>query len=108
MVRSIAVHPVSGELFVSDGYGEPPTACTRLFSHTDNSLRPMPRAAFPGNSRIHRLNADGSHILSWGADGTGNGEFNLPHNIVIHPDLDKGTHDARIDLLAAYAGVWRR
>ena len=45
-----------------------------------------------------RLNADGSHILSWGADGTGNGEFNLPHNIVIHPDLDKGTHDPRTRL----------
>ena len=58
----IAVHPISGELFISDGYG---------------------------NSAIHRLRADGVHIQSWGSDGTGPGEFNLPHNIVIHPDLDK-------------------
>ena len=71
----------------------------------------MPGVTFPGNSRIHRLNADGSHILSWGADGTGNGEFNLPHNIVIHPDLDKGMHDARIRLGCVRpiggAEVWR-
>ena len=58
----IAVHPTTGELFISDGYG---------------------------NSAIHRLTPDGVHIQSWGSDGTGPGEFNLPHNIIIHPDLDK-------------------
>jgi hypothetical protein len=44
----ICVDPLTGDLFVSDGYG---------------------------NSRIHRLKADGSHVLSFGKDGTGPGEF---------------------------------
>ena len=50
----IAIHPKTGELFVSDGYG---------------------------NSRVHKLTPDGKHIKSWGVPGTGNGEFSLPHNI---------------------------
>jgi DNA-binding beta-propeller fold protein YncE len=52
----IAIHPDTGELFVSDGYG---------------------------NSRVHRFDADGNHILSWGEPGTDDGKFNLPHNIAI-------------------------
>ena len=50
----IAIHPETGELFISDGYG---------------------------NSRVHKLTPDGKHIKSWGVPGTGNGEFSLPHNI---------------------------
>lgn len=50
----VAIHPESGDLFVSDGYG---------------------------NSRVHRYDKDGKHIKSWGTPGTGNGEFSLPHNI---------------------------
>ena len=38
----VAVHRTTGELFVSDGYG---------------------------NSRIHRFSADGEHIQSWGESG---------------------------------------
>jgi DNA-binding beta-propeller fold protein YncE len=56
----IAIHPTSGDLFISDGYG---------------------------NSRVHRLAPDGSHILSWGEPGADNGLFSLPHNIAI---LDEG------------------
>lgn len=50
----VAIHPDSGELFVSDGYG---------------------------NSRVHKFDPDGNHMLSWGEPGTGDGEFSLPHNI---------------------------
>ena len=50
----IAIHPVTGELFVSDGYG---------------------------NSRIHNFDPDGNHIKSWGESGTDPGQFSLPHNV---------------------------
>ena len=38
----IAVHPRTGELFISDGYG---------------------------NNHVHRLTADGAHITTWGGSG---------------------------------------
>jgi DNA-binding beta-propeller fold protein YncE len=46
----------SGEIFVSDGYG---------------------------NARVHRFSADGRLIKSWGEPGTGPGQFNLPHGIAV-------------------------
>ena len=46
----------SGELFVSDGYG---------------------------NARIHRFSTDGKLLASWGAPGAGPGEFNVPHGALI-------------------------
>ena len=52
----IAIHPINRDLFISDGYG---------------------------NSRIHKFDSDGRHLLSWGSPGTEPGEFSLPHNITI-------------------------
>ncbi len=52
----VAVNPANGDIFVSDGYG---------------------------NSRVHRLDRDGKHLLSWGEPGTGRGQFSLPHNIAM-------------------------
>jgi|TARA_B110000208_G_C11709941_1_gene408968 DNA-binding beta-propeller fold protein YncE len=57
----VAVHPTTGEIFVSDGYG---------------------------NSCVHRLSATGEHISTWGRPGTGPGEFNLPHSIAIDTATD--------------------
>jgi sugar lactone lactonase YvrE len=45
-----------GDLFASDGYG---------------------------NARIHRFSRDGKLLSSWGSPGTGPGQFNVPHAIVI-------------------------
>lgn len=50
----IAIHPDTGELFITDGYG---------------------------NSRVHRYTPDGKLIKSWGKSGSRPGEFSLPHNI---------------------------
>ena len=50
------ISPVSGDLFVSDGYG---------------------------NSRVHRFRPDGSHVLSWGEPGSGPGQFSLPHHLTV-------------------------
>jgi DNA-binding beta-propeller fold protein YncE len=46
----------SGEFYVSDGYG---------------------------NSRVLKFAADGKLLKQWGKKGTGEGEFNLPHAIVL-------------------------
>ncbi|MDP8922602.1 MAG: peptidyl-alpha-hydroxyglycine alpha-amidating lyase family protein [Chloroflexota bacterium] len=51
-----AVSPASGNLFVSDGYG---------------------------NSRIHKYTADGQYLLSWGEPGIDPGQFIRPHNIAV-------------------------
>ncbi len=44
-----------GDIYVSDGYG---------------------------NAQVHKYNAQGKHLFSWGGSGTDPGQFNLPHNIV--------------------------
>ncbi|MBC8235565.1 hypothetical protein H8E77_38960 [bacterium] len=48
----------SGDIYVSDGYGQ---------------------------SRVHRFSKDGKLLRSWGEDGEGPGQFNLPHNIWVDP-----------------------
>ena len=55
----VAVSPRTGNLYISDGYG---------------------------NCRIHKYTGQGSHILSWGEPGTDPGQFIRPHNVVIDKD----------------------
>ena len=50
----VALSPSTGDLFISDGYG---------------------------NSRVHKYDPKGRHLFSWGEPGTNPGCFNLPHNI---------------------------
>src|SRR5690242_17361569 len=55
----VAIHPGTGELFVSDGYG---------------------------NARVHKYAPDGRLLCSWGGPGNRPGQFNLPHNICTDRD----------------------
>ena len=55
---NVAVAP-SGELYVSDGYG---------------------------NCKVHRFSAEGELIQSWGEPGKGPGQFNLPHGVAVAAD----------------------
>lgn len=55
----LAIHPRTGEIFVSDGYG---------------------------NARVHKYSPDGKLLYSWGEHGTKPGQFNLPHNICTDRD----------------------
>lgn len=48
-----------GDLYVSDGYGQ---------------------------QRVHRFGADGALLRSWGAEGSGPGQFGLPHDVRVAPD----------------------
>lgn len=54
----LAVAP-NGDLYVSDGYG---------------------------NSCVHRFDATGRLLTSWGEPGTGDGQFHLPHSVAVAPD----------------------
>lgn len=54
-----AVMSPSGEIFVGDGYGQ---------------------------NRVHRFTAKGELITSWGGDGAGLGQFNLPHDVTVDTD----------------------
>ena len=54
-----AVSPVTGDLYVTDGYG---------------------------NCRVHKFSPEGRHILSWGEPGIDPGQFIRPHNVVIDKD----------------------
>jgi DNA-binding beta-propeller fold protein YncE len=55
----VAIHPRTGELFITDGYG---------------------------NARVHRYSPDGEHLASWGATGSDPGQFDLPHGIAFIDD----------------------
>ena len=53
----VAINPATGDLFVTDGYG---------------------------NSRVHKYDSEGKYIQSWGESGSLNGQFSLPHNIAMN------------------------
>jgi hypothetical protein len=55
----VAIHPNTGELFVSDGYL---------------------------NAKVHKYAPDGRLLYSWGEAGNEPGQFNLPHNICTDRD----------------------
>ena len=50
----VAIDKRSGEFYVADGYS---------------------------NARVHKYDPDGGYLFSWGQSGTGEGEFNIVHNI---------------------------
>jgi DNA-binding beta-propeller fold protein YncE len=51
-----AISPVTGAIYVSDGYG---------------------------NSRVHKYSPEGRYLLSWGEPGIDAGQFIRPHNVAI-------------------------
>jgi DNA-binding beta-propeller fold protein YncE len=55
---NLAIAP-TGELFVSDGYG---------------------------NARVHRFSPEGEWLASWGEPGAGPGQFHVPHGIAVAAD----------------------
>jgi sugar lactone lactonase YvrE len=55
----VVIHPVTRELFISDGYG---------------------------NARVHRFSSEGDYIASFGEPGADDGQFCLPHGIELLDD----------------------
>jgi DNA-binding beta-propeller fold protein YncE len=83
---NMAVSPVSGDVYITDGYG---------------------------NSRVHRYAPDGRHLNSWGAPGVAPGEFQIPHNVVIDRDelvfvTDRENHRLQVfDKHGQLQDIWR-
>ena len=75
-----------GEIYVSDGYG---------------------------NARVHKYSPDGKLLLSWGEPGTGEGEFNIVHNICTDADgwvyvADRENHRVQVfDGNGRYETQWK-
>jgi DNA-binding beta-propeller fold protein YncE len=81
----VALCPRTGDVYVSDGYG---------------------------NSRVHKFDPRGRHVLSWGEPGTDPGCFNIPHNIATDAEglvyvADRENHRVQIfDGRGQYLGQW--
>ena len=81
----VAIDPKSGDLYVSDGYG---------------------------NSRVHKYSPDGKLLFSWGGPGTDPGQFNIAHNIVTDKNgyvyvADRENHRVQIfDSTGKFEAEW--
>ena len=81
----VAFDPASGDLYISDGYG---------------------------NARVHKFTVDGEHLFSWGEYGTDRGQFNLPHSVCTDQDgtvyvADRESHRVQIfDDRGTYLDQW--
>ncbi len=81
----VALCPKTGHVYISDGYG---------------------------NSRVHKYDPKGRHVLSWGEGGTDPGCFNLPHNIATDADglvyvADRENHRIQLfDSQGNYQAQW--
>ena len=82
---SAAIMPSSGDIYISDGYG---------------------------NSRIHVYSTEGEHKFSWGSPGVDPGQFIRPHNIAIDNDdqvyvVDRECHRIQIfDSKGNFITMW--
>lgn len=81
----VAISPKTGDVYISDGYG---------------------------NSRVHKYDPKGRHLMSWGEPGTDPGCFNLPHNIATDAAglvyvADRENHRVQIfDANGRYLAQW--
>lgn len=55
----VAVDPRTGDLYVADGYA---------------------------NAAVHKYSPEGRYLLTWGESGTGEGQFNIVHNVKVGRD----------------------
>jgi DNA-binding beta-propeller fold protein YncE len=75
-----------GDIYVSDGYG---------------------------NARVHKYSPNGELLMSWGEPGTGEGEFNIVHNICCDADgwvyvADRENHRVQVfDRNGRYETQWK-
>jgi peptidylglycine monooxygenase len=74
-----------GEIYVADGYA---------------------------NAAVHRFSADGRHLATWGAPGTGPGEFMTPHGILVDRQdrvlvVDRDNNRVQLfDRSGGFLGAW--
>ena len=81
----VAVNKSNGEFYVADGYS---------------------------NASVHKYSPDGKLLLTWGESGTGPGQFNIVHNVVVDSDgwvyiADRENHRIQVfDSNGKYETQW--
>jgi hypothetical protein len=65
----VLTDPKTGDIFISDGASplRPLSPARRRAPSPPGASTGLTRAAGYGNSAVHKLKADGTHIKSWGA-----------------------------------------
>jgi sugar lactone lactonase YvrE len=73
-------------VFGSPGHPSPAHSGIPFHRPTDAALAPDGSVFITdgyGNARVHHFSPEGELIRSWGTPGTGPGQFNVPHNLVV-------------------------
>jgi DNA-binding beta-propeller fold protein YncE len=89
--------------------GEPFNRCTHVALSPKNEIYVSDGY---GNSRVHKYDPGGRHLLSWGEPGTDPGQFNIVHNIVTDRDgyvyvADRENHRVQVfDPNGKYETQW--
>lgn len=76
----------AGELLLALGTGKPGTGIDEFNKPTDVAFGPRNEiyvADGYGNSRVMKFSPEGRFILAWGQPGQADGEFDLPHSIIV-------------------------
>jgi streptogramin lyase len=78
--------PTGNKLLQIDVGGQPETAAGFFLGATDITFAPKGRIFISdgyANARVLEYTTDGKKVREWGSAGTGPGQFNLPHSIVV-------------------------
>jgi sugar lactone lactonase YvrE len=82
----IKFNPNGEQLLQIDVGGQPDATASSFRGITDIAFAPQGRIFITdgyANARILEYTADGKKVREWGNPGTGPGQFNLPHSIVV-------------------------
>lgn len=102
----VAVAP-NGDIFVADGHAALALGGGDFYGHTNGEDK-------GSRMRILKFSKDGQFLLAWGKEGTGQGEFNVPHGIALDSTgrvfvADRGNNRIQIfDQQGKYLGEWRQ
>lgn len=96
----------NGDIFVADGHAALALGGGDFYGHTTSSQG--------SRMRILKFSKDGTFIMAWGREGTGPGEFNVPHGVALDSTgrvfvADRGNN--RIQIFAQdgkYLGEWKQ
>jgi DNA-binding beta-propeller fold protein YncE len=96
----------NGDIYVADGHAALALGGGEFYGNTSANER--------SRMRILKFRKDGTFLMSWGKEGTGPGEFNVPHGIAMDSTgrvfvADRGNNRIQIfDQQGKYLGEWKQ
>lgn len=102
----VAIAP-NGDIFVADGHAALALGGGEFYGHAAG-------VNHGPSMRILKFNKDGKFLMAWGKEGTGPGEFNVPHGIALDSRgrvfvADRGNNRIQIfDQQGKYLGEWKQ